>query len=207
MKWWLSILLFLGLAACGSIIPPQTLPDPIGVRGKKVQVEIGAANRLQTAAVGVGTINSQFADLDTSTFPISINLSQSLFKVGFAAETLLDTSASVLPCGIILTDVRIDVTVRDALQTVKLPTFRVNKLVELEQDKTNPKKYTIVTEDAFVGVALKGASVAELQQVMTTGGDNQVDIRVTVQTASVPDLPPGSIMTFTFETSEAMLTF
>jgi hypothetical protein len=195
------------LAACGSIVPPQTLADPIGVKGKRVQVEIGASDSLKTAAAGLGILTSSFADIDTSSSPISLNLSQGLFKLGFAAETTLDSSATVLPCGIILTDVTINVSLTDSLQTLALPSFRVNKLIELEQNKAEPSKYTIVTKDAFIGIVLSGADAANLQDILTSGGTNDVRVKVSVQTASVPDLPPGSILTFTFETSEATLTF
>jgi len=200
-------LLVLFLSACGSVIPPQTLPDPIGVKGQQVQVEIGAANRLRTQASGFGIIRSTFNDIDTSSAPIAINISQSLFKVGFAAETVLDTTATILPCGISLTDVTIDVTLSDSEATYTLPSFKVNKLVELEQDKTDLTRYRIVTPDAFVGIVLTGSDVAQLQKIITSGGNNTVEVRVSVQTASVPDLPPGSVMTFTFDTSEAELTF
>lgn len=195
------------LGACSSLIPPQILPDPIGVKGQKVQVEIGASDSLRTAAAGLGFLSSSFADIDTSSSPIAVTLSQGLFKLGFAAETILESSATVLPCGIILTDVSIDITLSDSLQTLALPTFRVNKLIELEQDKTDPRKYAIVTKDAFIGSVLSGKDAADLQKMITTGGTNEVKVRVSVQTASVPDLPPGSLLTFSFETSEATLTF
>lgn len=204
---FLFSLLALFLSACGSIIPPQTLADPIGVKGQQVQVEIGAANRLRTQASGFGIIRSTFNDIDTSSAPIAINISQSLFKVGFAAETVLDTTATILPCGISLTDVTIDVTLSDSVATYTLPSFKVNKLVELEQDKTDLRRYRIVTPDAFVGIVLTGSDVAQLQKIITSGGSNTVEVRVNVNTASVPDLPPGSVMTFTFDTSEAELTF
>lgn len=203
----ITIYFTLLLAACSSIVPPQTLADPIGVKGKQVQVEIGASDSLKTAAAGLGFLTSSFADIDTSSSPIALNLSQGLFKLGFAAETTLDSSASVLPCGIILTDVTIDVSLSDSLQTLALPSFRVNKLIELVQNKAEPTKYSIVTKDAFIGIVLSGVDAANLQDILTSGGANDVRVKVSVQTASVPDLPPGSLLTFTFETSEATLTF
>ena len=113
----------------------------------------------------------------------------------------------VLPCGITLTDVSIDVTIKDSLESYTLPSFKVNKIVELEQSKSEPRKYSIVTNDAFVGIVLTGNDVSKLQKILTTGGSNDIEIRVSVNTASIPDLPPGSLLTFTFDTSEATLTF
>lgn len=210
MRFFLITIVLLNsllLAACSSLIPPQTLSDPIGVKGQRVQVEIGASAELQTAAAGLGFINSSFADIDTSASPIAVNISQGLFKLGFAVETLLDSPAVVLPCGITLTDVSIDITLSDSLQTLALPTFKVNKLIELEQNKDNPNRYSIVTEDAFMGVVLSGQDAKNLQQIITTGGTNEAVIRVSIQTTSIPELPPGSLLILTFETSEATLTF
>ena len=200
-------LISLLLGACSSLIPPQTLSDPIRVKGQKVQVEIGASDSLRTAAAGLGFLSSSFADIDTSSSPIAVNLSQGLFRLGFAAETILDSSATLLPCGITLTDVSIDITISDELQTLALPTFRANKLIELEQNKDNPNRYSIVTKDAFIGIVLSGKDAADLQKIITTGGHNEVKVRVSIQTASIPELPPGSLLTFTFETSEATLAF
>jgi hypothetical protein len=195
------------LTACSSFIPPQVIPNPIGISGKKVQVEIGAAGELSTAAAGLGMIESSFSDFDTSSVPIALNLSQSLFKIAFAADTSLATSAALLPCNIFLTRVDISVTVTDALQSYTLPTFQVNKVVELEQQKDDPNSYQIITEDVFVGNTFSKEEVKKLQDVITTGGSNQVIAQVSVQATSVPELPPGSILTFTFKTSEATLTF
>ena len=200
-------LLCSALGACSSLVPPQMIADPIGVSGRQVQIEIGATGELQTASAGVGIIQSTFADLDTSSIPINLNLLQSLFKVGFAAETKLMTTTGSLPCGIILTKVDIDVTLKDASNSYTLPTFKVNKVVELEQQKDDLKSYKILTEDAFVGIALSGEDARKLQNIMTTGGDNEATVRVTVQATSVPELAPDSLLTFTFETSEATLTF
>lgn len=196
-----------GLGACSSLVPPQMVADPIGVSGRKVQVAIGAAGELQTASAGVGVIQTTFTDLDTSSIPINLDLSQSLFKIGFAAETLLTTTAGTLPCGIILTKVDIDVTLKDASNSYTFPTFKVNKVVELEQQKDDLKTYQVVTDDAFIGIVLSGEDARNLQDIMTTGGTNEATIRVTVQATSVPELAPDSLLTFTFETSEATLTF
>ncbi|MCA9835915.1 MAG: hypothetical protein KC422_03335 [Trueperaceae bacterium] len=206
MKLILFASLIFGLVACSSVIPPQTLADPIGILGQQVQVEIGGGE-LQTTALGSGSLTSQFADLDTSSSPIALNLSQSLFKLGFDAETLLETASSLIPCNISITDIKIDVTLRDEVQSYTLPSFRLNKLLELEQDKSNLKKFMTVTEDAFIGIALKEADVAALQKIITSGGNNTAEIRVSVQATSVPDLAPGSILTLTFGTSEATVTF
>jgi hypothetical protein len=195
------------LAACSSLIAPQTLSDPIRVKGQRVQVEIGASGNLQTAAAGHGFLSSSFDDIDTSSSPIAVNISQGLFKLGFAVETLLDSPATVLPCGITLTDVSIDITLSDSLQTLALPTFKVNKLIELEQNKDNPNRYSIMTKDAFIGIVLSGQDATDLQKIITTGGTNEVVIRVSIQTTSIPELPPGSLLILTFETSEATLTF
>lgn len=200
-------ILSITLSACSSFIPPQTVADPIGVAGQKVQVVIGAPGVLQTTAAGTGVIKTTFSDLDTGALPFELNLSQSLFKVAFAAETQLETTANLLPCGIILTNVAIDISINDAANNYALPTFKVNKIVELEQQKNNPKTYRIVTEDAFVGIALSQAEARRLQDIISTGGDNEAIIQVTVQATSVPDLATGSLLTFTFETSEATVTF
>jgi hypothetical protein len=193
--------------ACSSLIPPQVLSNPIGITGKQVQVEIGATGELRAAAAGLGTIQSTFPDVDTSAIPISLNASQTLFKLGFANDTKLATSAASLPCNLTLTKVDISITVRDGARSITLPTLHVNKVVELEQQKDNLTSYTIVTKDVFVGNVLSGEEAKKLQDVITTGGDNQVIADVTIQATSVPELPPGSVLTLTFTTSEATVTF
>jgi hypothetical protein len=155
---------------------------------------------------GLGIVRASFADIDTSSIPISFSLSQSLFKVGFAAETKLNTTAASLPCAIILTKVDIIVTLKDDLKTITLPAFRVNKVVTLEQ-QAEPTTYKIANTDVFVGNVLSNAEVKGLQDIITTGGNNQAEARVIVQGTSVPELPPGSVLTFTFAVSEATLRF
>ena len=195
------------LAACSSLIPPQVLQNPIGITGKKVQVEIGATSELRTAAAGLGTTQSSFSDLDTSKIPIALNASQTLIKVGFANDTKLTTSATSLPCNITLTNVDINITLQDAVQSITLPTLHVNKVVELEQQKDDLSSYKIVTKDVFVGNVLSSEQAKQLQDVITTGGSNQALVQVTIQATSVPELPPGSVLTLTFTTSEATMTF
>lgn len=195
------------LGACSTFIPPQVLPNPIGISGKSVQVEIGASGALRTTAAGLGMVESSFSDLDTSSVPIALNLSQGLFTVGFADKATLTSSASVLPCNIFLTSVDIIITVSDALQTYTLPAFKLNKVVELEQRPDDLNSYTVLTEDVLVGNALSAEDAAKLQAIITTGGTNQVTVWVSVAATSVPELPPGSFLTLTFETSEATLTF
>lgn len=194
------------LAGCSSLIPPQTVPNPIGLSGRQVQVEIGAAGVSAATVNGLGIVRASFADIDTSSIPISFSLSQSLFKVGFAAETKLNTTAASLPCAIILTKVDIIVTLKDDLKTITLPAFRVNKVVTLEQ-QAEPTTYKIANTDVFVGNVLSNAEVKGLQDIITTGGNNQAEARVIVQGTSVPELPPGSVLTFTFAVSEATLRF
>jgi hypothetical protein len=195
------------LTACSSLIPPQVLSNPIGITGKQVQVEIGATGELRAAAAGLGTIQSTFPDVDTSAIPIALNASQTLFKLGFAEKTNLATSATSLPCNLTLTKVDITITIRDATRSITLPTLHVNKVVEMEQQKDDPTSYTIVTKDVFVGNVLSGEEAKKLQDVITTGGDNQVIANVTIQATSAPELPPGSLLTLTFTTSEATVTF
>lgn len=195
------------LTACGAFIPPQTIANPIGITGKQVQVEIGATGELRAAAAGLGTIQSTFPDVDTSAIPIALTASQTLVKLGFANDTKLTTSAASLPCNLTLTKVDISITIRDATRSVTLPTLHVNKVVELGQQKDNPTSYTIVTKDVFVGNVLSGEEAKNLQDVITTGGSNQVIADVTIQATSVPELPPGSLLTLTFMTSEATVTF
>ena len=194
------------LAGCGTLIPPQTIPNPIGISGRQVQVQIGAAGLSSATVSGLGIVRAGFSDIDTSQIPISFSLSQSLFKVGFSAETKLNTSAETLPCAIILTKVDIIVTVKDDLRTITLPTFRVNKVVTLEQ-QAEPTTYKIANTDVFVGNIFSKEEVKQLQDIITTGGPNQAEARVVIQATSVPELPPGSVLTLTFEVSEATLTF
>lgn len=202
-----TLLLSLFLGACSSLIPPQVLSNPIGITGKQVEVEIGATGELRAAAAGLGTITSSFSDVDTSAIPIALNASQTLFKLGFADDTKLTTSATSLPCNITLTKVDITITIRDATRSITLPTLRVNKVVELEQKKDDLTSYKIVTQDVFVGNVLSGEEAKKLQDVITTGGSNQVIANVSIQATSVPELPPGSVLTLTFTTSEATVTF
>lgn len=202
-----TLLSAFALNACSSLIPPQVFPNTFGISGQQVQVAVGASPALKTAAIGVGTVNSSFPDIDTSSIPVAFNISQSLFKIGFSAETKLTTSAASLPCSIILSQVDISVTLKDAKNTLNLPVFHVNKVVELDQQTDDPTTYKIVTENVSVGNILNSAEDKQLQDIITTGGVNQAMIRVTVQTASVPELPPGSILTFTFNLSEVTLAF
>ena len=195
------------LAACSSLIPPQVLQNPIGITGRKVQVEIGASGELRTAAAGLGSIQSNFPDVDTSKIPIALNASQTLIKVGFANSAKLTTSATSLPCNITLTKVDISITIQDAVQSITLPTLHVNKVVELKQQKDDLSSYRIVTKDVFVGNVLSSVQAQQLQDAITTGGSNQVLVQVTIQATSVPELPPGSVLTLTFTTSEATVTF
>lgn len=195
------------LNACSSLIPPQVFPNTFGISGQQVRVEVGASPALRTAAIGVGNVSSSFPDIDTSSIPIAFNISQSLFKIGFSAETRLATSSTSLPCSIILTRVDISVTLKDAQNTFHLPVFHVNKVVELNQKIDDPTAYAIATDNVSVGNILNSTEVKQLQDIITTGGVNQAVIRVTVQATSAPDLPPGSILTFTFNLSEVTLAF
>jgi hypothetical protein len=202
-----SALCIFALSACSSLIPPQVFPNTFGITGQQVQVQIGASAAIRTAAIGVGNINSSFPDIDTSSIPVAFNISQSLFKIGFSAETKLATSATSLPCSIILTRVDISVTLKDAQNTFNLPVFHVNKAVELDQQTDDLISYKITTDNVSVGNILNSTEVKQLQDIITTGGVNQAVIRVTVQSTSVPDLPPGSTLTFTFNLSEVTLAF
>lgn len=193
-------------AACSSVIPPQTFPNPIGISGKAVQVQIGAS-QVSAASAGLGFIKSSFPDIDTSQVPISLTASQSLFKVGFSSNARLETDAASLPCAIVLTQLNISATLSDSSQSFTLPTFALNEVVRLEQESQDPKSYKIVTPGVFVGNVLNPADSKKVQDIITGGGANQVTVRVSVQAVSAPDLPPGSTLTFTFDTSEATLKF
>jgi hypothetical protein len=202
-----TLLSSLLLGACSALIPPQVLPNPIGISGRQVQVEIGASGELHTAAAGLGTLEASFSDLDTSAVPISLTLTQSLFEIGFAKEATLTSRVSALPCNIFLTRVDIIVTVSDALQTYTLPAFKLNKVIELEQQPGDLSRYRFVTEDVFVGNVLADDDLTKLQALITTGGSNTVMVQVIIEATSAPELPPGSTLTLTFETSEATLAF
>lgn len=202
---WGGVALVALLAACGSVIPPQNFTNPIGVTGRAVQVQIGAS-AVTAASAGLGIIKSSFPDIDTSAVPVSLNASQSLFKVGFTSNAHLDTSGTP-PCSIILTQLNINVTISDSLKTYVLPNFALNKEVRLEQDSQDPTSYKIVTNDVYVGNVLQQQDAKKLQDIITSGGLNQVDVHVSLQATSVPELPPGSILTFTFDTSDVTLKF
>lgn len=204
-----SLTVAAALVGCSSLIPPQKVPNTLGLAGQQVGVEIGAtgAGVSSATATGLGIVKTSFPDVDTSSVPISVSLSQTLFKIGFVADTRLSTSAAPLPCTIILTKLDIKVTLSDAQRSLTLPTFSVNKVVELEQQAADPNTYRIVNADVFVGNVLSGEEVRRLQEVITTGGINRAEVHLSVQATSVPDLPPGSVLTFTFGTSEATLAF
>lgn len=191
--------------SCSSLIPPQNVPNPLGLGGQQVQVEIGAS-AVSRATSGLGTIRTSFADVDTSRSPIPVSLKQTLFKIGFVSDIKLSTSDTP-PCTIILTKVDIRVNLKDAQRSFTLPTFSLNKVVELEQQSADPTTYRIVTPEVFVGNVLDGEAVQQLQELITRGGPNQAEIYLSVQATSVPELPPGSILTFTFGTTEATLAF
>lgn len=194
------------VAACSSIIPPQSFSNPIGISGRTVQVQIGAS-QITMASAGLGNLKSSFADIDTSSIPIALSASQSLFKVGFTSDAHLDTSTDALPCAIVLTQLNIIVTISDPLMSYTLPTFALNKVLRLEQQPQDPTGYKIVSDNVFVGNVLNQQNAKKLQEIITNGGSNQVDVRVSVRAASVPELPPGSILSFTFDTSEVTLKF
>ena len=195
------------VASCSSLIPPQKVSNPLGLAGQQVQVEIGASAVSSATTTGLGIIKTSFNDVDTSSSPIPVSLSQTLFKINFVADTKLTTSATPLPCTIILTKVDIRVNLKDAQRSFTLPTFSLNKVVELEQQPADPTTYRIVNADVFVGNVLGGEAVRQLQELITTGGPNQAEIFLSVQATSVPELPAGSVLTFTFGTTEATLAF
>lgn len=195
------------LFSCSSIIPPQVLQNPLGITGRKVQVEIGTYSDLRTTASGLGIIQTNFDDLDTSAIPIDLSASQTLVKVGFADDTRLVTSATSLPCNITLTKLDISITIQDAVQSITLVTLQVNKVVELEQRKDDLSSYQIMSQDVFVGNSLSAEEAKLLQSIITSGGNNQVIVQVSIQATSVPELPPGSVLTLTFSTSEATVAF
>ncbi|GIW25832.1 hypothetical protein [Meiothermus sp.] len=194
------------VAGCSSLIPPQKVSNPLGLTGQQVQVEIGAS-AVSRATTGLGTIQTGFTDVDTSSSPIPISLKQTLFKIGFVSDIKLITTATPLPCTLILTKVDIRVNLKDAQRAFTLPTFNLNKVVELLQQPTDPTTYRIITPDVFVGSVLDGAAVRQLQELLTGGGPNQAEIFLSVQATSVPELPPGSLLVFTFGTTEATLAF
>lgn len=193
------------LVSCSSLIPPQNIPNPLGLTSQQVQVEIGAS-AVSRATTGLGSIKTSFADVDTSSSPIPVSLKQTLFKVGFVSDVQL-SAPTPLPCIIILTKVDIRVNLQDAQRSFTLPTFSLNKVVELEQQPADPTTYRIVTPEVFVGNVLGSEAVQQLQELITRGGPNQAEIYLSVQATSVPELPPGSILTFTFGTTEATLAF
>lgn len=195
------------LGACSALVPPQVIPNPIGISGRQVQVEIGASGAIHTAAAGLGTLEGSFSDLDTRAVPISLTLSQSLFQIGFAEEATLTSGSGTLPCNVFLTRIDIIVTVSDALQTYTLPTFKLNKVIELEQLREDSDRYRFLTKDVLVGNVLEDEALARLQALITTGGDNSVVVQVVIEATSVPELPPGSRLSLTFETSEATFVF
>ncbi|GIW38672.1 MAG: hypothetical protein ACK40N_07740 [Meiothermus ruber] len=195
------------VASCSSFIPPQNIPNPLGLTGQQVQVEIGASAVSRATTTGLGSIKTDFPDVDTSSSPIPISLKQTLFRVGFVSDVKLSTPTGSLPCTIILTKVDIQVRLKDARHTFTLPTFSLNKVVELEQQPTEPTTYRILNPEVFVGNVLDAIAVRQLQELITSGGPNQAEIYLSVQATSVPELPPGSILTLTFGTTEATLAF
>lgn len=195
------------MAGCSSLIPHQNVPNPLGLTGQQVQVEIGASAVSRATTTGLGTIRTSFADVDTSSSPIPVSLKQTLFRVGFVSEVRLSAPAASLPCTIILTKVDIQVNLTDAQHAFTLPTFSLNKVIELEQQSSDPTTYRILNPDVFVGNVLDATAVRQLQELITGGGPNQAEIYLSVQATSVPELPPGSILTFTFGTTEATLAF
>lgn len=193
-------------AACSSVVPPQTFSNPIGISGRTVQVKIGAAAISKTSA-GLGGLQTSFADIDISQIPIALNTSQSLFRVGFTSNVRLQTDVAPLPCAIVLTQLNVQVTLSDSLHRYTLPTFALNKEVRLEQEAQDPTAYKIATPGVFVGNVLNQSDAQKVQEIITGGGTNQVDLKITVLAASVPDLPPNSTLTLTFDLSEATLKF
>lgn len=191
-------MLSLLLGACSLLIPDQTINDPLGIEGAKVDVAVGAgSSALTTLATGTGTASGSFEDISTPISPASFSVT-----LPFAGTATVVASSGPQPATITLSDFVLKVTVSDAQNTAS---FTLTPSVSATLTQTSGTTYSI--SNVSISGALGSSEVASLNTVITGGGTNSVTATLTLTATSSPDLPAGSTISLTFQGTTATIGF
>lgn len=206
LKFFVSLVAGAALLASCALIPPIPIgPNALGIEGQKFTVPMspeGSAMSLQTAT-GLQTISTSFQDVDQSPPipPRSFQMNQ-----GFA-ESVTVTSTN-LPQSIVITDdSKLVVTVSENSDADKSVTVDVPfGPLTLKKDPTcsDTTTCTYTFEDASAaGSALaktiSGSDLKLLIEIVNSGGENTIELVLTVATESAPDISGSLLLTVDVE--------
>lgn len=217
--------LALVLSACGlvnSLIPDQSVTDPLGLNGTSVTMSapstpaLGAQLVVTTTTLS-GAFNGSFGDFDASSIPSGVHPS------GFAAPIDVAATASIatatpgsLPTSFSVTGVTLDLTVKDGSGapsfTLSPPFSNTGTLLTFTQTACTASScdYSVAAGpdlgSALIALSLSSSDVATLWQIVTGGNATntaQGSITVTVDQG----LPADSALTVQLVSPTGTLTF
>lgn len=193
------------LASCALIPPIPIGQNALGIEGQKFTVPIspeGSAMSVQVAS-GKQTISSGFADVDESAPipPRSFEMDQ-----GFA-ETVTVTSTN-LPSTIVITEAS-EIVVKvsedadpDKSVTVKVPFGPLTLEKDLSCSDTTTCEYVFADAEAAgsaLAATIRGSDLKELIDIVSSGGDNTIELVLNITTDSNPDISGSLLLTVDVE--------
>ena len=197
-KLYLTACLIIGslaLVAC-SLIPAQTVGDPLGLDFQDFVITMGETN-LSIQAVGTSTVTGGFGDIDSPLSPATFDIDQPL-----AANATVNVTSGTLPGSIELGDLVLEVTISD---NVGEATFNLEPSATATLTQQNGSSYS-VSNVTFSG-RLSGALLSQLNPIITGGGFNTVVATLRVTSTSSPDLPAGSTVSLSFGEGTGSVSF
>ena len=191
------------MAGCSMFIPDQEVPDPLGLDGQAISIQVDDgpavfAAALQPQATGTAIVTGSIGDFEDPLpiQPKTYTVSQPL------ASTAQVTTSGDYPETIVLSGLELSVTISDS----------DNELVVSLQPSgsatlthTGGGSYSVSTTS--FSVSITGSQMTGLNTLLTGGGTNTVTGELQVTSTSTPDLPGGSVILLYFGTAEGTIGF
>lgn len=191
------------VTACGSLIPPQHVDNPLGLDGAALVVSITDDSARAAAlpgladSTGSASATGSFSDFESPIALGSFSISQPL-----AGEATVTGPLSEQPDTIVLSDLLLSIEISDASASTS---FALTPSGSATLTKTSGNEYA-VSVTSFSG-DLSADALTALNPIVMTGGFNQVTATLSVTSTSTPDLPIGSSIELRFGTGEGTIGF
>ena len=199
----LSIFLVSLLMGCSSSPSTQAVNDLFGLESLETSIVLEDTSQgLSSTAltiVGLGKITSSFTDINASSgankFYVNIEL----------ADEVTVNAPNHPACSFEITDLEVLATVSDAQASITLPPLNIDKRLRLEPLSNSDTEYRITTQDAMIGGVIDGSDLSSLINIISNNGTNTAEITIQAEVFSVPALPKGAIITFTYRLARGVV--
>ena len=212
------------VSACSSLIPDQTLTNPLGLNNKSVALDTVTTAGLAPQA---GATSTTFSGSTSSTFQDVSGIPSWVSASGFQSDltatsvTINSTAPSTLPASLDVTEFKFDVTAKDGSGSPSL-TFNYDsgqktqllKLTQTSCDSTSCT-YSVAagsdlsgTVDQLVQISLSSGDAQKLLD-MVRGGDatNDVSASVALTVGTALSTTTTTSMDITLKNATATLKF